>query len=61
MGGTSMKGSCYVPQHNIDTTLPQSDNMQRLSRMKEEMSDIYEFTLKHEQEQAYILHKSYVM
>ncbi|CAL5188517.1 unnamed protein product [Lathyrus oleraceus] len=39
--GASMKGSCSDPQYNIDTTLPQSDNTQRLSRMIEEISDIY--------------------
>lgn len=61
MGVASKKGSCFVPQYNIDTTLPQQDSMQRLSRMIEVMSDIYEFKLKHEPEQVYILHKSCVL
>lgn len=47
MGDAKMKDSCSYPQQNIDTTLPQSDNMQRLSRMIEEMPYIYESKLKH--------------
>ena len=38
MGGASTKTSCFVPQYNIDTTLPQPDNTQRLLRMIEEIS-----------------------
>lgn len=59
--GANMKGNCYVQQYNIDTTLPQPDNTQRLSGMIEEISNVYEFKLKHEPKQAYILHKSCVM
>lgn len=61
MVGSRMKSSYSAPKHSIDTTLFQPDNSQRLSRMIEEMSDIYEFTLKHEQKQSYILHKSCFM
>lgn len=43
---------------NIDTTLPQLDSMQRLSRMVEDMPNIFKMTLKHEPKEEYIFHKS---
>lgn len=55
MDGASTKGSCTSPQrscsaqHNIDTPLPQIDNVQKLSRMIDKMSNIYQFTLIHNQ------------
>lgn len=51
----------FPPQHNIDTTIPQPDNMLRLSRVVEEMLDTFGVTLKYEPSQMYILRKSCVL
>lgn len=45
MDGASTKGNCFAPQYNIGTLLPQQDNMQRLSRMIEEMPEFFDLTL----------------
>lgn len=58
MDGASTKDSCYILHHNIETTPPQLDNTQRLSRMIEEIPDICDFKLKHEPKKPFIFYKS---
>lgn len=48
MDGASMKDSCFSLVYNIEDTLAQLDNTQRLSSMIDEIPDVYKFKLKHE-------------
>lgn len=61
MGGASMKYSRSASVHNIETTPPQLDNIQRIYSMLDKCPYLCVFKLQREPAHEYMLHKSCVM